>query len=241
MSGNRMDPSRRNALKGLAACAAAGFSIVKLALASARERDSALLRWGLLIDSAKCASHCTACVDACNSEHNLHGFARPLTDAQWIRKVDLADQQTGRETSLPMLCQHCEDPPCVAVCPTGASFVREDGIVLVDKHICIGCRYCMLACPYDARSFIHETLANQKSYSPRGKGTVESCNFCVHRIDKGDIPACVEACQGDGNQAMRFGNLNDADSDIARALKAEASMQIRSDLNLNTAVRYQNV
>jgi tetrathionate reductase subunit B len=79
------------------------------------------------------------------------------------------------------MCQHCEIPPCVDVCPTGASFKRADGIVLVDKHICIGCRYCMMACPYKARSFIHEDLQDQLPHAPRGKGTVESCTLCVHR------------------------------------------------------------
>ena len=73
---------------------------------------------------------------------------RPATDAQWIRKVTIKDRQTGYVQSLPLMCQHCEEPPCVDVCPTGASFKRADGIVLVDRHICIGCRYCMMACPY---------------------------------------------------------------------------------------------
>ena len=95
------------------------------------------------------------------------------------------------------------------VCPTGASFKRADGIVLVDKHICIGCRYCMMACPYKARSFVHEDTTDQKPYAPRGKGTVESCTLCVHRVDAGRIPACVEACSKDGNMAMVFGDLKD--------------------------------
>ena len=83
------------------------------------------------------------------------------------------------------MCQHCEDPPCVDVCPTGASFKRADGIVLVDRHICIGCRYCMMACPYEARNFVHEDITGQKLYAPRGKGTAEACTMCVHRVDAG--------------------------------------------------------
>ena len=238
--------SRRSLLKGAATCAAitaaGGFRIVELAMAkSPEDAASSLVRWGMLIDTEKCASDCDACVSGCNSEHNLEGVGRPETDAQWIRKLDITDNQTGHVSSLPMLCQHCENPPCVDVCPTGASFKREDGIVLVDKHTCIGCRYCVIACPYKARSFVHENLHNQKSYSPRGKGTVESCTFCVHRIDNGRTPACVESCQSDGNGAMVFGDLNDKASEIAVKIKSEPSRQVREDLELNTGVRYQNV
>lgn len=198
-------------------------------------------RWGMLIDTDKCAKGCTDCVDACNKEHGLTGFNRPETDAQYIRKVTLRDKQTQHEISLPLMCQHCESPPCVDVCPTGASFKREDGIVLVDKHICIGCRYCMMACPYKARSFIHEELENQTLSAPRGKGTVESCTMCVHRVDKDGTPACVEACTAENHNAMIFGDLNDKNSDISKELKKHGGKQIRADLNLNTGVRYQGL
>ncbi|MDX1513119.1 MAG: 4Fe-4S dicluster domain-containing protein [Gammaproteobacteria bacterium] len=204
---------------------------------------SSAQRWGMLIDTARCATGCDACVRACNEEHGIRGHGRPESDAQWIRKVTLRDQKTGRETSLPLMCQHCEQPPCVDVCPTGASFRRADGVVLVDKHTCIGCRYCMLACPYKARSFVHENLSDQVPWSPRGKGTVESCNLCVHRIDegKGRIPACAEACGRDGNGAILFGDLNDPQSDVARAMAAGPGHQLRADLGLNTGVRYRNL
>ncbi len=197
-------------------------------------------RWGMLIDAEQCAD-CDACVTACNEEHGLQKTGRPQTDAQWIRKVTITDNHTDHVTSLPMLCQHCENPPCVDVCPTGASFKREDGIVLVDKHTCIGCRYCVLACPYKARSFVHENLSEQKSWSPRGKGTVEGCTMCVHRVDKNQTPACVEACNRDGNGAMLFGDINDLRSDIATRMKTTPSRQVRADLGLNTGVRYQNI
>jgi tetrathionate reductase subunit B len=108
-----------------------------------------------------------------------------------------------------MMCQHCAEPPCVDVCPTGASFKRADGIVLVDKHICIGCRYCVMACPYKARSFVHQPLSNQKADVPRGMGTVEGCTLCVHKVDKGEMPACVSACSDAGHGAILFGDLND--------------------------------
>jgi len=202
---------------------------------------SSKIRWGLLVDASKCTPDCSACVTACKTEHNLQGHDRAATDPQWIRKVDLRDRKSGRTSSLPVMCQHCDEPPCVDVCPTGASFKRADGIVLVDKHICIGCRYCMMACPYKARSFVHEVTINQKSYSPRGKGTVESCTFCVHRIDVGRQPACVEACHKDGNGAMTFGDLKDPESDISKKLVAHGGSRIRGDLGLDPGVRYQGV
>jgi molybdopterin-containing oxidoreductase family iron-sulfur binding subunit len=221
---------------------APGVKLVDLVFArSADQPVSSAVRWAMLIDSSKCAEGCDACVRACDEEFGLERSARPELDAHYIRKLDVRDKQTGRTFSLPMLCQHCEHPPCVDVCPTGASFKRADGIVLVDKHICIGCRYCMMACPYKARSFIHEQLHNQKPYAPRGIGTVESCSFCVHRVDQGRQPACVEACASAGHHAMVFGDRNDAGSDIARRERAQPSQQVRADLGLNTAVRYEGI
>ncbi len=198
-------------------------------------------RWGMLIDVNKCATDCNACVTACSKENGWKMGGNPETDAQWIRKVDLTHKQTGREASLPMMCQHCEEPPCVDVCPTGASFKRADGIVLVDKHTCIGCRYCMMACPFKARSFVHEDVEDQAAHAPRGKGTVESCTLCVHRVDKGGTPACVESCSATGHGAMMFGDLNDPESEIAQALKNYASIGLRDDLRLNPGVRYTNL
>jgi molybdopterin-containing oxidoreductase family iron-sulfur binding subunit len=138
------------------------------------------------------------------------------------------------------MCQHCAAPPCVDVCPTGASFKRADGIVLVDKHICIGCRYCMMACPYKARSFAHEPVTDQKPWAPRGRGTVEGCTMCAHRIDAGRPPACAEACVSSGG-AMLFGDLNDPNSEISRAVASRASVTLRADLGLDPGVRYENL
>lgn len=231
---------------GLISVAAGTASLAMVDLAETASDDSASAngkRWGLLIDTEKCASGCDACVRGCNEEHGLSVTDRPETDAQWIRKVDLVDRQTGRESSLPMLCQHCESAPCVDVCPTGASFQRDDGIVLVNKHTCIGCRYCMMACPFGARSFIHEDVDDQKSWAPRGKGTVESCTLCVHRIDADETrqPACAEACREEGYDAIMFGDLNDADSVIATRLREQSSVSVRPDLELNAGVRYTRI
>jgi molybdopterin-containing oxidoreductase family iron-sulfur binding subunit len=198
---------------------------------------SSKVRWGMLIDSGKCASGCTDCVSACNTENGLSGGTLP-TDSQWIRKIEIKEVRTGKAQSLPMMCQHCAEPPCVDVCPTGASFKRVDGIVLVDKHICIGCRYCVMACPYQARSFVHEPLSNQKTDVPRGKGTVEACTLCVHKVDKQEMPACVSACAAAGHEAIIFGDLNNPESEISKRIASYATRQIREDLNLDTGVRY---
>jgi molybdopterin-containing oxidoreductase family iron-sulfur binding subunit len=219
-----------------------GLRLVGLARAkSPEEAVSSLQRRDLLIDTTKCAEGCDDCVTACHEENGVIGHGRPQTDAQWIRKVTIRDRLTGYVQTLPVLCQYCGEPPCCDICPTGASFKRADGIVLVDKHICIGCRYCMMACPYKARSFIHEDTTNQKPYAPRGKGTVESCTLCVHRIDSGRIPACVEACNADAGKAMLFGDLKNPNSEITKRLAAAPSTQLRPDLNLNTGVRYQGL
>ena len=174
---------------------------------AAGEPASRLQRWGMLIDTTKCAAGCDACVKACAAENGINEtVADPRQASQWIRKIDIKDPKNGRQHSLPMMCQHCAEPPCVDVCPTGASMKRADGIVLVDRHICIGC--------------------------------VESCTLCVHRVDKGLKPACVEACP---EQAMLFGDLEDPNSEIARRIASVATAQVRADLKLDTGVRYQGI
>ncbi len=256
MNEQKIDQYRRSFFSKAAGVAATGaiapgVMLMSVGQAQARPLDepaSNKNRWGLLVDSNKCSDGCNACVTACETEN---GWGSGSTDeqksdasqkAQWIRTVTLKNNLTGKEHQLPMMCQHCEEPPCTDVCPTGASFKRADGIVLVDKHICIGCRYCMMACPYKARSFIHEELTDQNPDVPRGKGTVESCTLCVHKIDRGDgTTACAEACKKDGHQAILFGDLNDPSSEIATTMKKYATTQIRADLNLNTGVRYRGI
>lgn len=209
------------------------------------------VRWGMLIDANRCVEGCDACVRACNEENGISllpphpGQSSAKAQQQrptWIRKASLKDNLSGRLTQLVLLCQHCEHPPCVDVCPTGASFRRADGIVMVDRHTCIGCRYCMMACPYHARSFIHESVTHKLTLAPRGKGCVESCNFCVHRLDNGQTTtACQDACAREGHRAILFGDLNDPQSPVSQALQAQPSRQIRADLKLNTGVRYSGV
>ncbi len=242
------DNGRRNFIAAGATMAAGlgfvaispGIRLIEVAQARpAGEPASSANRWGMLIDTTKCASGCDACVKACADENGIvEQVEDPAQRSHWIRKIDLKDKQSGREHSLPMMCQHCAEPPCVDVCPTGASMKRADGIVLVDRHICIGCRYCMMACPYKARSFVHEPLTEQNPEVPRGVGCVESCTLCVQRVDRGQLPACVEACP---EGAMLFGDLSDPNSDIARRISQEATTQVRADLQLNPGVRYQGI
>jgi tetrathionate reductase subunit B len=248
-SGSRQALSGRRAFLGLAATAVGGVllapGIQLLEVAQAAPAPSAAganpsVRWGLLIDTTRCAAGCTDCVSACNAENGLDPRPSP-TSAQWIRKVEIKEIRTGRAQSLPVMCQHCAEPPCVDVCPTGASFKRADGIVLVDRHSCIGCRYCVMACPYKARSFVHERLTDQKPEVPRGKGCVEGCTLCVHRIDQGGTPACVEACAKAGHAAMLFGDLNDPASAISIRIREVSTMQLRAELKLDTGVRYQGL
>ncbi len=252
-----MNQSRRDFLSsaaGVTATVVAPGVFLHTPVANAAGRTEPVTdvhRWGLLVDTSKCADGCTACVDACDTENGLNLQSKPLGDdklkwqnqrATWIRKVKLQDNLTGNVTNLPLMCQHCEHPPCVDVCPTGASFKRADGIVLVDRHTCIGCRYCMMACPYKARSFIHEEVDQKLTRAPRGKGCVESCTLCVHRLDTGDIStACAEACSSEGHKALVFGDLKDPTGPLRQALAKTPSRQIRQDLGLNTGVRYTGI
>ena len=242
-----LEPARRQFLKGTAALATTLLAPGILLYQTGQASSSTELqpRWGLLIDTnALSEADVDACVSACQREHGWKVDANSPTDAQWIRKVKLTDPETGYQNFLPMMCQHCAQPPCVDVCPTGASFKRADGIVLVNKHTCIGCRYCMMACPYKARSFIHENLKDQLPVAPRGKGTVESCTLCVHRIDRDGadaVPACAEAVNQDGRKAILFGDLNDPQSEISNRLRELGAVKLRADMALDPGVRYQGL
>ena len=251
---NNIDQNRRDFVSiasktTAAAVVAPGVLLHSIANSAPRsEPVTDKVRYGLLIDTTKCADGCSDCVSGCEKENGLDRVKMPegadpeeweRQRPRWIRTVKVKDRLTGHVSSLPLMCQHCESPPCVDVCPTGASFRRADGIVMVDRHICIGCRYCMMACPYKARSFVHEEIEDQLTIAPRGKGCVESCNLCVHRRDNGeDTTACQDACtQG----AILFGDLNDPSSGISQALREHNNTQLRADLKLNTGVRYRGI
>lgn len=155
-------------------------------------------RYALVIDSRKCIN-CKACVVACRAENQV-----PLGHSRnWINEEHRGVWPKLMASFEPEQCHHCDQPSCVRVCPTGASYQRDDGLVLVNEADCIGCRYCMIACPYNARFFRED------------KGVVEKCSFCVQRIDRGETPACVETCP---SRARVFGDLADANGKLRQLL-----------------------
>ncbi|MBF0427714.1 MAG: 4Fe-4S dicluster domain-containing protein [Magnetococcales bacterium] len=249
-----MNMDRRSVL-GLGGAIAAGVALapgLHLIAAPAPSSEAAspdsppAKRWAMLIDTTRCAENCTACTTACRAENNVPLFGDPDRDIHWIRKVELRDQKHRQPpVSLPVLCNHCENPPCVHVCPTEASFIRHDGLVLVDKHRCIGCRYCMIACPYKARSLVFHKTRLPEGGNPkvpiRAVGVVEKCTFCAHRLDDGQKPACVEACAKADKNAMIFGDINDPNSEISQRLLKEKTQTIRADLGLKPQVYYKGI
>jgi Fe-S-cluster-containing dehydrogenase component len=210
-------------------------------------------RWAMVIDLNKCAQEkgCQKCIDACNTAHNVPQENERFHRIEWIWKAPFEEAfpsaeneyQTTRlkETPVLLLCNHCDNPPCVRVCPTKATWKREeDGIVMMDWHRCIGCRYCMAACPYGSRSFNWTdprlNLAHENPDFPtRTKGVVEKCNFCEERLTKGQLPACVEACP---QNAMTFGDLGNADSQVRRLLQSFYAIRRKPELGTKPEVFY---
>jgi len=200
-------------------------------------------RMGMVIDLTKCRPGCTACMDACREENNVAFHGDERWDVHWIRKVNLRpkeEMEGAEEKSVLLMCNHCDDPPCAQVCPVQATYKREDGIVMVDHHRCIGCRYCMIACPYNARYFNYKENDEwpNKEYPKRSHGVAESCNFCAHLVDQLKLPACVQACQAVGAGALVFGNLDDLDSEVARLVAESSVKRIRDDWGTEPKVYY---
>ncbi len=209
-------------------------------------------RWAMVIDLKKCLVEegCTKCIDACHKIHNVPDFENPKDEIKWIWKEPyeqaFLDQENYyqkdnlKDKPVPIFCNHCDNPPCVRVCPTEATWKREDGIVMMDWHRCIGCRYCMAACPYGSRSFNwRDPRPFIKDIDPdfptRTKGVVEKCTFCDERIAKGQLPACVEACS---EKAMVFGDLNDPKSNVRELLKENFSIRRKPELGTNPEIYY---
>ncbi len=180
------------------------------------------IRLGMLIDLSRCVG-CNACAVACKQENGV-----PLGKFNtWIESWDVVDGSGRvRRANLPRLCNHCTDAPCVDVCPTGASFHAEDGTVQIDPDKCIGCKYCMAACPYSMRWCDDET------------GIVGKCTFCHTRTANGMDPACVNTCI---SSARIFGDLNDPDSEIAKRVAAGGDEVLLAELNLRPHVSYRGL
>jgi Fe-S-cluster-containing dehydrogenase component len=265
-----MDSDRRTFLKDLGlsavgiACGAGAVEAVRRSgqfpLANA---ESSGTQWAMVIDIEKCLNEDVrdACVEACNREHNVPSIPDAQDEVKWIWSEQYAhvfpDQTHARtapslrEAPVLVLCNHCTNPSCVKVCPTGATWKREeDGLVLMDMHRCIGCRYCMAACPYGARSFnwrdpreFVETDAQgtpASDYPTRSVGVVEKCTFCAERIRVGETPACVEAAEGvpGAEGALTFGDVNDPNSGVSRILSDKNTICRRVGLGNGPNVYY---
>ncbi len=209
-------------------------------------------RWAMIVDLVKCAQQegCTDCIQACHEAHNVPVFPEHAHRIEWIWKSSFESAfhserneyraEGLKELPVPLLCNHCENPPCVRVCPTKATWKREDGLVMMDWHRCIGCRYCMAACPYGSRSFNwmdpRPVLSRQNPDFPtRTKGVVEKCTFCDERLARGELPACVIACP---QEAMTFGDLGAADSEVRQLLQLRYAIRRKPELGTKPVVFY---
>ena len=214
------------------------------------------MRWGTVVDLSKCM-RCHACIAACRIEHFL-----PL-GITWPRLIawEIGDGNTAELTTYPVRCNNCQEAPCVKVCPTGATQQRDDGIIWIDQDKCVGCRYCIIACPYQNRAFLskdkdtgyfpgYELTGFEKmgkKLYPHTTGTTEKCNFCMERIDAGlskglkpgvdreATPACVNACPA---RALTFGDLDDPDSEVRRLIRERAAFQLHPEYDTDPSVYY---
>lgn len=215
-------------------------------------------KFGMVIDLGKCMG-CRRCAYACKRENNVSDSISP--PYIMIFETEAATGTTGHFASpemkgkgttmyyttlrkdkwyMPVQCNHCDDAPCVQVCPTGASYKDPDGLVLIDYDKCIGCRYCMTACPYGARRFNWwEPHVPKDSINPlvplRRHGVVEKCTFCVHRTRRGKFTRCVEACP---NNARTFGNFNDPDSEVRKLVESDRNFRLKEVLNTGPRIWY---
>jgi len=214
-----------------------------------------MARWGMVIDLQKCIG-CYACVIACKQEH----FLPPEVFWNRILVGETGEYPMVTKQLYPILCNHCKEASCVEVCPTGASTKREDGIVLIDYDKCVGCRYCVLACPYQQRTFYSDDTKEYfpgqglteleiigKELYPHKKGTVTKCNLCVERIDHGlaeglspgvdreATPACVNACP---STARCFGDLDDPESQVSRLIKEKRAESLHPEFGNKPSIYY---
>jgi molybdopterin-containing oxidoreductase family iron-sulfur binding subunit len=220
----------------------------------------------MVIDLDKCVG-CQACTIACKEENNIpHGSPqeqRQRREIYWNKVIAVSEGEypTARVEVISMPCMHCDDAPCTIVCPAKATYRRDDGIVMQNFRRCIGCKYCMIACPYGVRNFNYKEPVEEEYQRPdlppdrdsrgpwpfphRVHGVVEKCTFCFHRIDQGlregkiigtdVVPACVEACP---TKARTFGDLDDPDSEVSRLLASRGSFRLREEFSTHPKVFY---
>jgi Fe-S-cluster-containing dehydrogenase component len=211
-------------------------------------------QWAMVIDTRKLkhAEDLDPLIEACHKTHNVPHLGNKNHEIKWIWEThyhnafpDTRNPYQSEEVEhrpFAVLCNHCENPPCVRACPTQATFKREgDGIVLMDFHRCIGCRFCMAACPFGSRSFnfrdprpfLSEKEIN-KAFPTRMMGVVEKCNFCAERLAVGKMPACVEASNG----AIVFGDLKDPHSKVREVLHENFTIRRKQSLGTEPCVYY---
>ena len=182
-------------------------------------------RLAMVIDLRRCIG-CHSCSIACKQENEV-----PLKFYRsWVKQMEKGTYPLVSTFSLPRLCNQCEKPVCVTVCPVKATFKREDGITLIDSRVCIGCKACIAACPYDAR-FVNP----EKGTKYFGRGTADKCTFCAHRVDGGAKPACVLACP---TKARHFGDLEDPNSEVSRIIAKNPVQTIKPHLGTEPHVFY---
>jgi len=218
-------------------------------------------RWAMIVDTRVCEDGCTDCMDACHNAHNVPDLTvNPNKRIQnqeikWIWKEGYENafmvphhelhyvSEKIRNRPFITLCNHCDNPPCVQVCPTQATFKRKsDGIVMMDFHRCIGCRFCMAGCPYGSRSFNFwdpTPYLDKENFNPefptRQAGVVEKCNFCAERLAVGKMPACVLACK---KGALIFGDLEDHHSEVHKLLMETFTIKRKPELGTLPMVYY---
>ncbi len=223
------------------------------------------IQWAMAIDMKKVDDKLLKeVIKACHRYHNVPKIPGPK-ELKWIWEEDFEhsfpDQAEGayiteevEKMRFPLLCNHCDNPPCCRVCPTRATFKRKDGIVMMDWHRCIGCRFCMAACPYGSRSFnwgdprmvmkderlkkLNPDFPTNREFPTRTKGVVEKCTFCYDRIDKGEYPICVETANKMKKGSFIFGNILDSDSEVREVLKKRFSLRRKPELGTGPNIFY---
>lgn len=212
-----MSVSRRAFLKGAGAATAAA-ALAGCTGKAATNRPGEGPRYGMVIDLRRCFG-CHACSVSCKAEQDV-----PLSIFKsWVIVTEKGRYPGVTRQFLPVLCNHCDRPPCVELCPTGATTQRADGIVSQDDKTCIGCKYCIQGCPYGVR------------YVDPRTNTVQKCDLCVHRIEQGILPACVNTCNA---RARVFGDLNDPNSEISRMIASNPVQTLRPEMGTDPRVFY---